>query len=100
MKYLIILGDGMADEKIPELGNMTPLEYAETPYMDLIAQHSRMGMLKTVPEGFHPGLRGHTQARCRAHTLRRHRHVHQRCDFRIRLHQQDRPQQRETGSGT
>ena len=55
MKYLIILGDGMADEKIPELGNMTPLEYAETPYMDLIAQHSRMGMLKTVPEGFHPG---------------------------------------------
>ena len=55
MKYIIILGDGMADERIPELGNKTPLEYADTPAIDWLARHSRHGLLKTVPEGFHPG---------------------------------------------
>lgn len=55
MKYLIILGDGMADESIPSLGGKTPLEAAITPAFDRMASLSRMGMLKTVPDGFHPG---------------------------------------------
>lgn len=55
MKYLIILGDGMADEPIAELEGKTPLQYANTPTLDYMAKHSRMGLLKTVPKGFHPG---------------------------------------------
>ncbi|MDY5827638.1 MAG: cofactor-independent phosphoglycerate mutase [Candidatus Limisoma sp.] len=55
MKYIIILGDGMADEPIEELGNRTPLEVAHTPTFDYMASHSRMGLLKTVPQGYHPG---------------------------------------------
>ena len=41
MKYVIVLGDGMADEPIAELGNKTPLEYADTPTMDKISKMSR-----------------------------------------------------------
>jgi 2,3-bisphosphoglycerate-independent phosphoglycerate mutase len=55
MKHIIILGDGMADHATPELGNKTLLQYAHTPYMDLLARLGRTGMLTTVPEGFHPG---------------------------------------------
>jgi len=55
MKYLIILGDGMADEPCPELGDMTPMQAANTPYMDALAKLGRSGMLATVPEGFAPG---------------------------------------------
>lgn len=55
MKYLIILGDGMADEPIAELEGKTPLQYANTPTLDYMAKRSRMGLLKTVPKGFHPG---------------------------------------------
>ena len=55
MKYLIILGDGMADEPIAELGGMTPLEAADTPSFDRLARQSRMGLLNTVPDGFEPG---------------------------------------------
>ncbi len=55
MKCIVILGDGMADEPIGELGGKTPLEYADTPNMDKIAREGRCGMLKTVPEGFEPG---------------------------------------------
>ena len=55
MKRVIILGDGMADEPIEELGGKTPLQYAETPTFDWLAKHSRLGMLKTVPAGYHPG---------------------------------------------
>jgi len=55
MKYIVILGDGMADEPLAELGGRTPLEYAETPNMDRIAREGRCGMLQTVPEGFEPG---------------------------------------------
>lgn len=55
MKYVIILGDGMADEPIDSLGGKTPLQAADTPTFDYMASHSRMGMLKTVPDGFHPG---------------------------------------------
>ena len=55
MKYVIILGDGMADEPLAELGGRTPLEYAEIPNMDRIAREGRCGMLRTVPPGFEPG---------------------------------------------
>jgi len=55
MKHIIILGDGMADEPIPELGGKTPLQFAKTPYMDKLAEIGVSGLLCTVPEGFHPG---------------------------------------------
>ena len=55
MKYIIVLGDGMADEPIAALGNKTPLQAAYKPYMDLLAQKGRSGMLDTIPEGFSPG---------------------------------------------
>ncbi len=55
MKRIIILGDGMADEPIDSLGGRTPLEVADTPSMDYLAKHGRLGLLKTVPDGFHPG---------------------------------------------
>jgi 2,3-bisphosphoglycerate-independent phosphoglycerate mutase len=55
MKHLIILGDGMADEPIPALGNRTPLQYARTPCMDGLARRGVTGLLQTVPAGFHPG---------------------------------------------
>jgi 2,3-bisphosphoglycerate-independent phosphoglycerate mutase len=55
MKYLLVLGDGMADEPLTELGGMTPLEYANTPNMDRIAREGACGMLRTIPEGFEPG---------------------------------------------
>lgn len=55
MKYLIILGDGMADEPIPELGGLTPLQAAEKPEIDWLAAHGRNGLLDTIPAGFAPG---------------------------------------------
>lgn len=55
MKYLIVLGDGMADKEIPELGNKTPLEYAKTPVMDQYSKMSEVGMVHTIPEGMSPG---------------------------------------------
>lgn len=55
MKHIIILGDGMADWPVDELGGKTLLEYAHTPYMDALARMGRTGQLRTVPDGFHPG---------------------------------------------
>lgn len=55
MKHLIILGDGMADWTVPELGNKTLIEHADTPAFDWLARNGRNGQLKTVPDGFHPG---------------------------------------------
>ncbi len=55
MKYILVLGDGMADEPIEELGNRTPLEYAKTPVMDKLAEKSVIGMAKTIPDGMKPG---------------------------------------------
>ncbi len=54
-KYIVLLGDGMADEPIDELGGKTPLEFADTPNMDFIARHGTSGMISTVPEGKDPG---------------------------------------------
>ncbi|MDV0443460.1 cofactor-independent phosphoglycerate mutase [Methanorbis rubei] len=55
MKYLLILGDGMADEPIPELGGKTPLEVAHKPNMDRIARDGKCGMMSTVPDSQEPG---------------------------------------------
>lgn len=55
MKHLIILGDGMADWHCPELDGKTLLQYAHTPHFDELARKGRNGLLKTVPDGFHPG---------------------------------------------
>lgn len=55
MKYVLVLGDGMADEPIAELDGKTPLEYANTPNMDKLAAKSVIGMAKTIPEGMKPG---------------------------------------------
>ena len=55
MKYIVILGDGMADEPIESLGGKTPLEVADTPTMDALASMGEMGMVKTVPDSMKPG---------------------------------------------
>lgn len=55
MKYLILLGDGMADEPIDALGGLTPLEKANTPQMDRLARLGVTGLAETVPAAFHPG---------------------------------------------
>lgn len=55
MKHIIILGDGMADWHVPALGDKTLLQYADIPNMDKLACMGRNGLLKTVPDGFHPG---------------------------------------------
>lgn len=55
MKHLIILGDGMADEPIPELNGRTPLQQANTAAMDQLAREGATGLLQTVQHGYHPG---------------------------------------------
>ncbi len=55
MKYIILLGDGMADRPHADLGNRTCLQAAKTPNMDQLASRGKVGMVRTVPEGFQPG---------------------------------------------
>lgn len=55
MKYIILLGDGMADYPVPELGGKTPLEYARTPNMDRVAAEGVLGLIDTIPPGIKPG---------------------------------------------
>ena len=55
MKYIIVLGDGMADEPLAAYGGKTPLQMAEKPVIDNLAKMGRTGLLKTVPEDMHPG---------------------------------------------
>ena len=55
MKYIVVLGDGMADYPIDEIGGQTPLEYAKTPMMDLMAEKSEIGLVHTIPVGMKPG---------------------------------------------
>lgn len=55
MKYVLILGDGMADRPISELSGKTPLESAKTPMMDELAKQSEIGLVSTIPEGMSPG---------------------------------------------
>ncbi len=54
-KYVVVLGDGMADEPIAELGGRTPMEVADTPNMDRIAREGACGLLRTIPPGFEAG---------------------------------------------
>lgn len=55
MKYIIVLGDGMADEPLDELDNQTPLASANTPMMDRLSEMGEIGMVATIPEGMKPG---------------------------------------------
>ncbi|MGN0157292.1 MAG: cofactor-independent phosphoglycerate mutase [Lachnospiraceae bacterium] len=55
MKYVIVLGDGMADEPIEKLGGKTAIEYADTPTLDRLSKLSEIGMVHTIPDGMKPG---------------------------------------------
>ena len=55
MKYIVILGDGMADEPLAQLDGKTPLEVANTPMMDALAGKGELGLVKTVPDTMKPG---------------------------------------------
>jgi len=55
MKYILVIGDGMADDPVPELGNKTPLQYANIPTMDKLASTGVLGSVLTVPEGMTAG---------------------------------------------
>ena len=55
MKYIVVLGDGMADEPIEALDHKTPLEWAATPTMDALARQSEIGLVHTIPKGMKPG---------------------------------------------
>jgi 2,3-bisphosphoglycerate-independent phosphoglycerate mutase len=55
MKYALILGDGMADYPNEKLGGLTPLAASCTPYMDILAKTGKIGLVKTVQDGFKPG---------------------------------------------
>ena len=55
MKYLIVVGDGMADYPLTELGNKTPLQAANKPNMDSIAAKGKSGLIRTIPDGLTPG---------------------------------------------
>ena len=55
MKYIVVLGDGMADLNIAELKDKTCLEFAKTPVLDELAPLSEVGLCKTVPDGMKPG---------------------------------------------
>ncbi len=55
MKYIVVLGDGMADYPVDELGGKTPLECAQKPNIDYLASHGEVGLVKNVPENLAPG---------------------------------------------
>lgn len=55
MKYVIVLGDGMADEPIEQLDGKTPLHYAHTPVLDELSKQAEIGMVHTIPDGMKPG---------------------------------------------
>src|SRR5213594_2229105 len=55
MKYVVLQGDGMADEPIAELGGKTPLEYARIPNLDHMASRGILGLTRTIPRGLPPG---------------------------------------------
>lgn len=55
MKYLIVLGDGMADRPVPELNHQTPLRLAVKPTIDRLARMGQVGLVRTVPDGMKPG---------------------------------------------
>ena len=54
-KYIVLIGDGMADYPIAELGGKTPLQSARTPTLDRLARQGTLGRVNTIPPGFSPG---------------------------------------------
>ena len=54
MKYFVLIPDGMADEKVEALGNLTPMEKADKPFMDMLAKKSFVGTVSNVPQGMVP----------------------------------------------
>ncbi|MCC6545403.1 MAG: cofactor-independent phosphoglycerate mutase [Nitrospirae bacterium] len=55
MKYIVLVGDGMGDYPVPELGNRTPLQAANKPNMDRLAKNGVLGRVRLAPDGFYPG---------------------------------------------
>lgn len=55
MKYVVVLGDGMSDYPVAQLGNLTPLQCANKPNIDFLASNGEIGMVKTIPDGIAPG---------------------------------------------
>jgi 2,3-bisphosphoglycerate-independent phosphoglycerate mutase len=55
MKYAVVIPDGAADDPLPQLGGRTPIEAAATPSMDFVASTGRIGLVRTVPDGFESG---------------------------------------------
>jgi len=55
MKYVLVIGDGMADNPVAELGNKTPLQYAEIPAIDALAARGEVGSVSNCPKGLPPG---------------------------------------------
>ena len=55
MKYILIIGDGIADNPVPELGGLTPLEYAKKPFIDELAARGEVGSVLNVPHGLPAG---------------------------------------------
>ena len=55
MKYILIIGDGMADDPLPELGGRTPLEVCDKHFFDSLSERGVLGLVQTIPEGFPPG---------------------------------------------
>ena len=55
MKYILIIGDGMADNPVPELGGLTPLQYAKKPFIDELAARGEVGSVLNVPRGLPAG---------------------------------------------
>jgi len=55
LKYVLVIGDGMADNPVPQLGGKTPLQYAKTPTLDRLASQGVLGSVLTVPEGMPAG---------------------------------------------
>ncbi|MCC7202223.1 MAG: cofactor-independent phosphoglycerate mutase [Nitrospirae bacterium] len=55
MKYIVLVGDGMGDYPVPDIGNRTPLQAANKPNMDRLAKNGVLGLVKLAPDGFYPG---------------------------------------------
>ena len=55
MKYVLIIGDGMADDPLEQLGGKTPLEVCRKPFFDSLCEKAELGLVQTIPEGFPPG---------------------------------------------
>jgi len=55
MKYVVVVGDGMADYPVDGLNGKTPLMVARTPHMDWMAKQGEIGLVKTIPDSFNPG---------------------------------------------